>query len=89
MGGEVVGHNDLPRLEGGGELLFHIGLETGAVHGAVQHPGRDQAVVTESGDEGLRIPMTEGGMVDQSLADRCPTGGLDEIGLEGGLVDKN
>ena len=52
VGGEVVGHHDLAGLEGGDELLFHTGLETGAVHGTVQHPRHDQAVVAEAGDEG-------------------------------------
>ena len=49
---QVVGHHDLAGLEGGDELLFHIGLETGALLGTVQHPRRDQAVVAEAGDEG-------------------------------------
>jgi hypothetical protein len=33
--------------------------------------------------------MTERGMVDQALADRGPSGGLDKVGLQAGLINED
>ena len=35
------------------------------------------------------VPVTEGRVVDQALADRGPAGGLDEVGLQRGFVDED
>ena len=43
----------------------------------------------EARDEGLGVPMAEGGMVDQARPDRGPAGGLDEVGLQGRFVDED
>ena len=87
--GEVVGDNDLAGFEGRGQFVFGIGIEAGAVHRTVQHPGGDQASRAETRDEGLGVPVAEGGVVDEALADRGPAGGLDEVGLERSFVDED
>ena len=69
--------------------MLDVGVEADAVHCAVQHPRGDQAVLAQTRDEGLGMPVAEGGMVDQTLTDRGPTGGLDEVGLEGGFIDED
>ena len=43
----------------------------------------------EACDERLGMPVAEGGMVHQAFADRSPTGGLYEAGLQGRLIDKD
>ena len=73
----------------GGEDAFDVGVEAGAVHRAVEHPGGDHAILGQARDEGLRVPMTERGMVDQALADGGPAGGLDEVGLQAGLINEH
>ena len=47
------------------------------------------ATRSEACDEGLRIPMAKGHMVNQALSDRGPAGGLDEVGLERPLAGKS
>jgi len=39
-------------------------------------------------DEGLGVPVAEGGVVDQALADGGPAGGLDEVGLQAGFASR-
>ena len=80
---------DLPGFERGGAFVLDIFLETRAVHRAVQHPGCYQTSAAEARDEGLGVPVAEGGMVDQAFADRGPAGGLDKVGLEARLVNEN
>ena len=89
VGRQVVGHDDMSGPEGGREFVQDVGLEAVAVHRAVEHPGGHQAVAAKAGDKGLGVPVAEGGMVDQARADRGPAGGLDEVGLEAGLVNED
>ena len=51
--------------------------------------GRDQPVLGKTRDEGLGVPVAEGRVVDQALADRGPAGGLDKVGLEAGFVNEH
>ena len=51
--------------------------------------GRDQPVAPEARDEGLGVPVAEGRVVDQALADGGPAGGLDKVGLEAGFVNEH
>ena len=89
VGGEVVGNDDLAGPEGRGQIVLDVGFETVAVHRAIEHPGRHDAVATKACNEGLSMPVAEGGMVDQALADRGPARGLHEVGLEARLVNEN
>ena len=75
--------------KGGGQFVFDVGIEARPVHRAVEHPRGDQAVCAKPGDEGLGVPVAEGGMIDEASADRGPARGLDEVGLERGLVNKD
>jgi len=47
---------------------------------------RDEAVPGKARDEGLGVPVAEGGMVDQARADGGPADGLDKVGLQAGFV---
>lgn len=40
-------------------------------------------------DEGLGVPVAEGGMVDQALSDRGPAGRLDEVGFQARFIDED
>ena len=87
--GEIVGHDDLSGPEGRGQLTRNVGVETFAIHRAVEHPGCDQTVAAEACDERLSVPVAKGRMIDQTLADRGPAGGLDEIGFQARLIDED
>ena len=59
VAGEVVEDHHVALLQRRGELGLDIGVEDLAVHGLVDHPRRGQAIATQSGDEGLRGPVSE------------------------------
>lgn len=66
-----------------------IGLDAVIVHSTIQNPGSDQPVTGKARDEGLGVQVAEGRMVDQEHPDWSPARGLDEVGIEARLVDKN
>ena len=39
-------------------------------------------------DEGLGVPMAEGRVVDEALANGSPSRGLDEVGLQTRLINR-
>jgi len=56
-----------------------LGLDTDveqlAVHRAVDHPGRVQPIMAQGRDEGLCVPVTKGGVVDQVRTQASLTSG--------------
>ena len=50
--------------------------------------GRIEPVVARRCHEGLRAPVAERRMIWEPSAHRRPSGGLDHVGLDGGLVYK-
>ena len=45
--------------------------------------------MAQAGDEGLRMPVPERRVIEQSFASRRPAGGLDKLGVERGFVDED
>lgn len=41
----------------------------------------------QGGDEGLGVPVPEWSKINKALANRCPAGRLDHVGLERDLVN--
>lgn len=60
MAGEIVEDDHVAGLKRRGELRFDIGLESRAVHGAVDDPWRGQSIAAQGCDEGLGFPMAKG-----------------------------
>ena len=89
VGRQVVGRNDLTGPEGRGALVGDASLEAGAGHRTVTAPWRDQAVLGKARDEGLGVPVAEGGMIEQARADGGAAGGLAKAGLQAGFVDED
>ncbi|MEM6465828.1 MAG: hypothetical protein AAF679_04905 [Pseudomonadota bacterium] len=58
------------------------------VHGPVYHPWRIQPIMSQRRDKGLRAPVPERRVIDQPLAARGPTAGLDHVGFQPGFVQK-
>ena len=79
--------NDIALVQGQGRLGFDIKVEEFAVHRPADHPGRVQPVMAQRGDESLRLPVTEGGVIDQTHPAWRPTGRLGHVGLERSFVD--
>lgn len=65
---EVVQHDDISRRQRRSQDLLHIEPEELAVYGAVNDPGRVDAVMAQSGDEGQGLPVAEGRAGLQALA---------------------
>ena len=86
--GIVFPTNDVALVQGRGQLGLDIAVEDRAVHCPAEHPGRVQPVMAQRGDEGLGLPVAEGGMIDQACPAWRPSGGLGHIGLEGSFVDE-
>ena len=57
VGGQVVHHYDVARLERGHQQLLDVGREGGAVHGAVEHHGRGHSAQPQCADEGCGLPV--------------------------------
>lgn len=72
VGSEVVGDDDIAWPQDGGELGPHIEFEDLAVHRPVDDERRHQAIVTQAGDEGFDLPMSEGHGGLEPLAFRRP-----------------
>jgi len=68
MDREAVHHHDITAFEGGNETMFEIGHEGCCIYWFIQHGGRDHRAMTQASDEGDRLPMPMGHMVDQPNA---------------------
>jgi hypothetical protein len=66
VGRQIVRDDDVAWLEGRGQLRLDIGLEDAPIHWRVDHERRGRSVAAQSGDEGLRLPMSERGLGEKS-----------------------
>jgi len=70
-------------------LGLDINLEDLPVHGRVNDPGRGQAMAPQTSNEGLCFPCPKRRVSPVSLAFRCPSGPLGQLGVGGSLVDEH
>ena len=80
--GIIFPTQDIAPVQGRGQLGFDIEVEEFAVYRPVDDPWRVKPVMAQGGDEGLRVPVAEGGVIDQACLARGPAGGLGHVGLE-------
>lgn len=80
MGRQVVENDHRSRLQGGCELSFDVGLKGGSVHCSLDDPRRDQRIMGQSCDEGLRAPLAKGRSSIEPLAHRCPSAQTGKVG---------
>jgi hypothetical protein len=59
VAGQVVEDHHVARLQARCQLGLDVDVEGLSVHGVIDHPRRDQAIASQSGDEGLRGPVSE------------------------------
>ncbi len=89
VGGEVVEDHDRAGVQFGNELGLDPSGEGGTVHRALDHPGRDQGIRGQPGNEGLGPPAAEGSIHAQPLPDRRPAPEPCHVGFHAGLVDEH
>lgn len=86
---EVVHNNDISRHQRRDEDALDIGTEDVTVHRPVEDPGRVDPVVSQRGDKGRGVPVTERGRPRQAPALRCLATERSHVGLHPGLVDED
>lgn len=83
VGGQVVQYHHVALVQGRGQSGFDVEVEEFPVHRPADHPRRIQPVMAQSRDEGLSVPVAEGGVIHQTRSAWCPPGRLGHVGLEG------
>jgi hypothetical protein len=89
VGRQVVGHDDVARLERGAENLVDVGQKTFAVHGAVKHTGSGEPTHAQRGDERARLPVALRRVIGDPLPTK-PTGiPAEQIGGDPTFIEKD
>ena len=85
---QVVKDDDVACLQGGSELCLDVDVESGPIHCAFEEPWGRQPMATQGGNEGLGVPVAEGGRTGQPLALRGPAPQPGQLGGGRCLVDE-
>lgn len=86
---EIVQHHNIAGRQGWGEDLFHIDGEELAVDRSVDHPRRINAIMAQGGDEGLGLPVSEGGIGFQASPSRSPAPQGRHIGFDPCFINED
>ena len=86
---EIVHNDDIARPERGEENRFDIEQKTLAIDGAIDEPGRIDAIVTERSQERHRVPVTVRCFRFEPFSYGAPAAQWRHVGLRPGLVDKD
>ncbi|MDR7031155.1 hypothetical protein [Rhizobium rosettiformans] len=74
MKADIVEDDDVAFLQSRGKLRLDPGLEDPTVHRRIDDPWCRETMATQSGDEGLRFPVSEGSIGCEAAPPRRPTG---------------
>jgi hypothetical protein len=86
---QIVHDDDVASFKRRGELGLDIGFEDSPVHRRVDDEGRGEGVATQCGDEGLGLPMPEGGFGSEALALQAASARARHFGGGPGLVEED
>jgi hypothetical protein len=89
VGRQIVQDDDIAWLEGGSELGFDVSFEDEPVHRRVDDEGRCERATAQAGDEGLCLPMSEGGLGDKPSALEAAAAQTRHFGRGSGLVQED
>jgi len=89
VGGQIVRDDDVAFFEGRDELGLDMGFEESSVHRRVDDEGRGEGVATQSGDEGLGLPMPERSLGAQALALPAASARARHFRCGSGLVEED
>lgn len=89
VGGQVVEDDDGSRIKRRGQLRPDVGVEGSTVHCPVYDPRRDQGILRQPGDKGLRAPLAKGCRAIEPLPDRGAPAQPREVRLDRRLVDED
>ena len=86
--GIIFPTQDVALVQGRGQLGFDVEVEEFAVDWPADDLGCVKPVMAQGGNEGLGLPVAEGGMVDQTRPAGGPSGRLCHVGFERSFVDE-
>ena len=86
---QVVHDDDVPRLQGSDELLFHVGEEAGAIDRAIEDAGRSELVTPKCRQERHGAPVPVRREARQALAFWPPAPEWRHVRLDPGLIDEH
>jgi hypothetical protein len=89
MTGQVVGDNDIARLERGAQEVAHIAAEGRAIHGTVEHHGGGERLDPQAGDEGGALPLSTWHSRYAALALGSTAMGASHVGRHAGFIQKH
>lgn len=89
MAAEIVEDDDIAGTESWCQALLDPSGEGNAVDRAIEHEGCDDAVVTQPGEEGQRLPMAMRYSGEKRLAALTPAAGARHVGFDPGFVDEH
>ena len=89
MSGQIVDDDDVAFFEGWDELGLDIGFEDSPVHRRIDDEGRGQGAATQSGDEGLGLPMAERGFGPEAPALQATSAQARHFRRGSGLVEED
>ena len=89
VGAEVVGDDNIARLEGRQEQLLDIGQEALAVDWAVEDARSCKSVAAQGGQESHGAPVPMGCKAPQAFILWSPSAQWGHVGLDPGLVDED
>ena len=86
---QIVEDDDVTFVQQGGELCFDVALKGVAIHGSIDHPWCDKAVMSQTGNEchGFPVTVRDGGNHPAAFAAAPPQ--ARHLGVDPGFIDEN
>ena len=86
---EVVEDHDIPGPQRRRQHLFHVRAKARAVDRPIEDGGRCERVGAQGRDDGMRLPMTAGGVVVEARAARTASISTQQVRRDAALVHKH
>ena len=87
--GEVIEYPDVAASEGGSQYLLDVGPKAGGVDRPVEHGRGGEPGGPQRGDDGVRLPMTAGGVIAKPYASGTASVAAQEVGRDAAFIDKD
>lgn len=86
---QIVEDNDIAGLQSWHQALLDPCGKGNAIDGPIEDEGGNNAVATQAGQKGQRLPMTVRNFCDERLSALTPAAGARHVGLDPGFVDED
>lgn len=89
MARQIVHNHHFTIGQGRCQLGFDIGFEDQSVHRCINDPWCGERVASQTGNEGLGLPVAEGYVIVKPLSYWCPAGALRQLGVCRRFINEN